>query len=121
MSSTSVIIIGRKPAEAELHVLNTQPLEPQGRQNLHPIDDLDGVVTRSLEINPSAPAALRPKISGSRWDEDLGSLSDLSEVSSVQSLPSLVSDSSSASILDKYVSKAGEHFLALFLEDHVLA
>ncbi|KIW63761.1 hypothetical protein PV04_08739 [Phialophora macrospora] len=113
-----VIIIGRKPTEAEWH---TKPLESQGDQNLHPINDLVGGVTRALGTVPSVLAPLRSHKSGSRWDEDLDSLSDLSEVSSVQSLPSLVSDSSSASILDKYASKAVEHVSALFLEDHVLA
>ena len=55
-----------------------------------------------------------------RWDEDSDSLSGLSVVSSVQSLPSLVSNSLSASIRDKYGSKAAEHLAALLLEDSVL-
>jgi ankyrin repeat protein len=56
------------------------------------------------------------------WEEDSDSLSDLSEVSSVQSsLPSLVSDSSLASMRDKYGSKAAEHLADLLSEDSVLA
>ena len=51
------------------------------------------------------------------WEVDSDSISDLSEVSSVQSLPSLVSDSSSASMRDKYGSKAAEHLAALLSED----
>lgn len=52
-------------------------------------------------------------------DEDSGSVSDLSEASSFQSLPSWVSNSSSASIRDKY-SKATEHLAALLSGDSVL-
>ncbi|KAL8944841.1 MAG: hypothetical protein Q9211_000448 [Gyalolechia sp. 1 TL-2023] len=50
-------------------------------------------------------------------DEDCDSFSDLSEASSAQSLPSLVSDSSSASTQDKYLSRAPEHLAELLLED----
>ena len=51
------------------------------------------------------------------WEEVSDSTADLSEVSSVQSLPSLVSDSSLASMRDKYGLKAAEHLGALLSED----
>ena len=54
------------------------------------------------------------------WEEDSGSVSDLSEVSSAQSMPSLVSDSSSASLRDKYGPEAAEHLAGLLVEDPIL-
>ncbi|KAL9098636.1 MAG: hypothetical protein Q9163_005743 [Psora crenata] len=53
-------------------------------------------------------------------DEDSDSLSDLAEASSLQSLSLLVSDSSSASIADKYTSQATEHLAAVLSEDPAL-